>query len=212
MNVFLKRAPSFFIGLVLLTIIDFGEGIFADPPSLDAPSLVSDSVSGQVQTYINQITTLKATFRQHNADGTSLEGLFFLSRPGKMRLKYRAPSHQVIISDGHFLIFHNPELDETTHIPLESTPAELLVKEQVNLKQDARIIQTEVSEEKVMIRLTRQDDPQSGVLTLIFKRHPFELREWIIEDQNQGITHVTLENLKKDLPLPEALFKNPSLG
>ncbi len=211
---------TYFVKALVLTSLLFiaKEGLQATPEKnipkhRDSKTLPKSTVVheisiplNQIESYLNELTTLKASFKQLNPDGTVHEGLFFLSRPGKMRLKYKPPVNQVIISDGHFLIFHNPDLDEVTHIPLESTPAELLVKARVNLKKDARILETGSTGTHYFVKVARPDDLEAGTLTLVFDQSPLTLREWIIEDQNQRITHVILDHVQKDISLPEALF------
>lgn len=186
--------------------------LWAAPPSSEksTPDTRHKDVSiDKINAYLNGITTLKASFTQKNPDGSHQKGLFFLQRPGKMRLKYAAPAEHLIISDGTFLIFHNPDLDESTHVPLDQTPAEFLVKENVDLTRDAQILDLQTGEQNVRLTLVRREDPDSGTLILVFHAHPFSLKEWIIQDQNGSITHVFLDHLEKGVSLPDVLFVLP---
>lgn len=164
----------------------------------------------QIETYLNKIKTLKASFEQSNPDGSLQSGLFFLQRPGKMRLKYNPPAQHIIISDGNFLIFYNPDLDERTNVPLDATPAEFLVKDEVNLSRDTKILDIVEGDNTYRVTLARQEDPDSGTLTLVFETSPLALKEWIIQDQNDSVTHVILKNLQEGVTLPSALFTPPS--
>lgn len=198
----LKEA-SLLMGRCLLGLLVAIKISVADPmSSAEEESVFLD----RVETYLNELTTLKASFKQMNPDGSLHEGLFFLSRPGKMRLKYQQPLHQVIIADGHFLIFYNPDLEEVTRVPLDATPAELLVKEKVTLRKDAQILKVWSEENRSFLTVARQDDPDAGTLTLVFSHTPFRLKEWIIRDQNDALTHVLLEEIERNTPLPPALF------
>ena len=62
----------------------------------------------RAETYLNQITTLKARFLQLAPHGGQAEGTAYFSRPGRMRLQYDPPSPMLVVADGTFLIVsHN---------------------------------------------------------------------------------------------------------
>lgn len=203
----------FFEGIFFKSLLVVFCGVYFVTPLHAETSLQNANKApllSQIETYLNNIKTLRASFEQSNPDGSLQGGLFFLQRPGKMRLKYNPPAQHVIISDGNFLIFYNPDLDERTHIPLDSTPAEFLVKNEVNLSRDAKILELVSDDETHRVTLARQEDPDSGTLTLVFNAAPLALKEWIIEDHNGSITHVFLKDLQQGVTLPSALFTPPS--
>lgn len=173
-----------------------------------APHLLAQDTSVElknVESYLDGLRSMQATFRQIDPDGRVREGTFYLERPGKMRLKYKN-STQTIIADGNFLIFHNPDLDEVTQVPLDSTPAQFLLDSHVAFGDKAHVTEFKEKNGKTYVSLVRGDDPDGGRLTLIFRSHPLQLQEWEMWDPNQRPTRVFLENVTNNVRLDPGLF------
>lgn len=184
--------------LVRVLVIGFScSQVTAQTPSSDLT---------HIEHYLDGLRTLEATFRQIDPDGRVLRGTFYLSRPGKMRLKYAPPLTQTVIADGNFLIYHNPDLDETTQLPLDSTPAQFILQEKISFQKDARVDSFKQAGGKIYLSLVKADDPEAGKMTLVFRAQPLELQEWIMTDPNQRATHVFLEDVRRDVKLNKNLF------
>ncbi len=168
----------------------------------------------RAEAYLNGISTLKARFVQSAANGNQVEGLAYLSRPGKMRLEYDPPSPLLIVADGTFLIVHDKELGDPSYIPLGSTPAGTLVRPNVRLDGGELMVTGVQSAAGVLeIAVRNAEEPGQGELTLVFTQSPFALRQWRVVDA-QGIeTRVSLYDIQTGGSLPAALFefKDPKL-
>lgn len=169
----------------------------------------------RAQDYLNSITTLKARFLQIAGNGNQAEGTAYLSRPGKMRLQYDPPSPMLVVADGSFLIVHDKDLGEPSYIPLGSTPAGVLVRDNVQL------IGNDVTVTRVLrlpgvlnISLVEADEPDAGELTLVFSESPFALRQWRVVDAQGTTTTVSLYESQTGVKLDPKLFefKNPHFG
>ncbi|MDA8230938.1 MAG: outer membrane lipoprotein carrier protein LolA [Magnetospirillum sp.] len=167
------------------------------------------------QTYLNGITSLKARFLQISSNGSQAEGMAYLSRPGKLRLQYDPPSPLLVVADGTFLIVEDKTLDNPSYIPLNSTPAGVLVRANVELDGKDLAV-TKVSHQPGILGITvvDADDPGQGQLTLIFSQRPFQLRQWQVIDAEGQITTVSLFDAETGIPLDPSLFvyKNPAFG
>ncbi|MCP4923164.1 MAG: outer membrane lipoprotein carrier protein LolA [bacterium] len=157
--------------------------------------------------YINGITTLQADLTQVDPDGTVQQGVLKISRPGLMRLNYAKPSNTILICDGTWMIVRDPLMDETTYLPLEDTPASLLLSHPLTI--DGNIDVQDAREEAALLRvqLVPNDDEKVVRLTLVFTLQPFQLRQWIAQDVQGGETIVTLDNLKTGLSFDSKLFR-----
>ena len=160
----------------------------------------------KVEAYLDGLRTLKATFRQVDGDGRVMRGTFYLSRPGKMRLVYDPPYKQTIMADGNFLIFHNPDLDETTQVPLDSTPAQFILSEHVNFQEEARITDFKQRDGRVFLSMTMASDPDAGAITLVFRADPLQLEQWTITDPDGRLTRVFLEGIQSPVRIEPSLF------
>lgn len=162
----------------------------------------------RVETYLNGITTLKARFLQVSPNGASVEGDAYLSRPGRLRLQYDPPSPLLVVADGTFLIIHDSQLGEPSWLPLNSTPAGVLVRPNVKL-QGGDVAVTRVTRMPGVIRvsLVEADEPGSGEITLVFSDRPFMLRQWQVRDTQNQITTVSLFEAQNGLTLDSKLFE-----
>lgn len=167
----------------------------------------------RAEEYLNSITTLKARFLQIAGNGNQAEGTAYLARPGRMRLQYDPPSPLLVVADGTFLIVHDKELGEPSYIPLGSTPAGVLVRENVRLiGQDVTVTRVVRLPGVLNISLVETDEPEAGEITLVFSESPFALRQWRVVDAQGSTTTVSLYEAQNGLKLDSKLFefKNPN--
>ena len=80
------------------------------------------AVLAEVETYLNALTTVRAGFVQTNSDGSIDSGILWISRPGRARIEYAPPTEILLVADGTWLVFFDAELDQVSHIPIDSGP------------------------------------------------------------------------------------------
>lgn len=162
----------------------------------------------RAEVYMNSITTLKARFQQFAPNGTVAEGTAYFSRPGRMRLQYDPPSPLLVVADGTFLIVFDRELGEPSYIPLGSTPAGVLVRENVELNgKDLMVTRVTRAPGVLNVSLVESDDVGQGELTLVFSEQPFALRQWRVLDAQGSVTTVSLFESQNGLALDRKLFE-----
>lgn len=162
----------------------------------------------RAEAYLNSFTTLKARFLQVSANGGQAEGNAFLSRPGKMRLQYDPPSPLLVVADGRFLIVHDRQLDAPSYIPLNSTPAGILVRADVRLDgKDVGVTRVVRQPGVLNISMVEAEDPGAGELTLVFSERPFALRQWRVVDAQGQTTSVSLYEAQTGMALDGKLFE-----
>jgi len=162
----------------------------------------------RAEAYMNGITTLKARFQQFAPNGNVSEGTAYFWRPGRMRLQYDPPSPILVVADGDFLIVHDQELGEPSYIPLGSTPAGVLVRENVQLNgKDLAVSRVTRAPGVLNIAVVESDDPAQGEITLVFTEQPFALRQWRVLDAQGSITTVSLYETQSGMTLDRKLFQ-----
>ena len=162
----------------------------------------------QVETYLNKQTGFTANFLQEAADGTTRTGKAWLERPGKMRFEYDPPDKQLLVAGFGLLVYYDPQLDQTTNIPLGSTPLGILLAEHVNLNSAGVVVTNmQVQPGEDDITLIRKDKAGAGSLTLVFGTNPLELRQWVVVDAQGRQTRVSLYDVVPGGPYPDSLFQ-----
>lgn len=202
----------------LLLAAAAGVALAASPAAWAAPKRAPLSAQdkadiARAEDYLNSVTTLKARFLQVAGNGNQAEGTAYLSRPGRMRLQYDPPNPMLVVADGTFLIVHDKELGEPSYIPLGSTPAGVLVRENVKLDGKDLVVTRVIRLPGVLnVSLVEKDEPEQGELTLVFSESPFALRQWRVVDAQGTTTTVSLYESQTGLKLDPKLFefKNPN--
>lgn len=160
----------------------------------------------KAEKWLNNLKTGSARFAQTTHDGRRLVGTFYINRPGKLRFEYDAPIEDFVVADGIFLYFYDAELQEQSNIPIGSSLADFILRNNVKLSGDVKITDIKRGGELLQITLVQAGDPQAGSLTLGFREDPFALKKWRITDAAGLITEVELFYLKTDVELKNNLF------
>ncbi len=162
----------------------------------------------QIEAYLNAQKGLTANFLQVTADGSTRTGKAWLQRPGKMRFAYDPPDPQLLVAGFGLLVYHDPDLGQTTNIPLSATPLGILLATHVNLE-SAGVYVTNINRQpgQVDISLVRRGKEAAGTLTLSFATDPLELRAWVVTDAQGKQTSVHLYDIAPGGPFPDSLFQ-----
>ncbi len=169
----------------------------------------------RIEDYLNNIKTLKAHFIQLSPNGTTSEGMIYLLRPGFLKLEYDPPSPIQVIANGKFLIYFDKQLQQTSYIPLNETPAGILVKPNLRLNDETlKIIDSSKQSGILTVTVTQKKESKMGEITLIFTQSPFALRQWKVTDVQGNVTDISLLDMQTDVSLPKSLFdfKDPNFG
>jgi outer membrane lipoprotein-sorting protein len=105
------------------------------------------------------------------------------------------------------LVYHDPDLDQTTNIPLGSTPLGILLAKHVVLTGDVTVTNVTLQPGEDDITLIRTGKAAEGSLTLVFGTDPLELRQWVVDDAQGRQTRVSLYDIAPAGPFPDSLFE-----
>jgi outer membrane lipoprotein-sorting protein len=171
------------------------------------PTASDQVLIGQIETYLNNETSLTANFLQVAADGSTRTGKAWLQRPGKMRFQYDPPDPQLLVAGFGWLVYRDPQLDQTTNIPIGSTPLGILLAKNVVLSGAVTVTDITRDPGEDSITLIRTGKAAAGSLTLVFGTDPLELRQWVVDDAQGRQTRVSLYDIAQAGPFPDSLFE-----
>jgi len=164
------------------------------------------SIIQQAENYLQNLKTVKARFVQTSSDGNSVEGTFYLNRPGKLRFEYDH-SKDFVVADGIFIYFYDSELGEQTNAPIGQTLANFLLREDLSLTKDLRVSYVSQTDNTISMVLTEKGEEGAGSVKLFFSENPYALTKWQITDPAGLVTEIALSNTQRDIDLPATLFK-----
>lgn len=167
----------------------------------------------KVSGYFGNLGSLKGAFVQTGADKKRMKGKFYLKRPGQFRFDYALPSKQVIVSDGEYLAIQDHDLNNEDRVELDKTPFRLLLRKDVDLLRDAKILEVQSAEDLIVVALRDNSPDTPGTIKLFLSTAPaLELKEWQTLDAQGQETQVQVTDLVKGAELDAGLFKIQALG
>ncbi len=160
-----------------------------------AQAAVDASYVDVAEKYLNSITGLAGTFVQ-TANDVQERGTFSMLRPGRVRLDYDNMPIQ-LISDGNDLYFFDKSLDQITTVPLTSTPAGILIRKNIDLKNaDINVMETNATDNTFSLKMNLRGQEGIGNMTVVFDKNPVKLNSWTVVDATGAKTDVAFYDLK----------------
>lgn len=170
--------------------------IFAIVFCVSANAAVDKKLVSSAEKYLNSITGLNGNFVQ-TANGKQQAGVFSMLRPGRVRLDYDNMPVQ-LISDGQDLYFFDKSLDQITTVPITSTPAGILVRKNIDLKNaDINVVETTDYKNSFALKLNLRGQEGLGYMTVVFDKSPVKLNSWTVVDATGATTDVAFRGLRE---------------
>ena len=182
-------------------LLAFGAGLAISVPQIALASQllqITEEQAGSIQQindYINGFKNLQGDFTQISPKGNVSRGVFFISKPGKMRFEYAPPNPFLIVADGKWLTIKNRAKEKGDQFPLSETPLRLVLGNEVDLLRDTNILGFEESEGLTTVTLEDKEGVLGGQLILVFDQNQKALQQWVIIDSKGRRTTVSLENI-----------------
>ncbi|RAN37696.1 outer membrane lipoprotein carrier protein LolA [Hyphomonas sp. GM-8P] len=155
---------------------------------------------------MEKVKTASGRFDQLSPDFTTSTGSFAISRPGKVRFDYDAPSPLLIVANGTTVTMQDSELETTDRVPLGSTPLALLLDDNLDFETEAEIVDVSESGDEAAVTLRDPDGEMDGTLTLLFSGPDHDLTGWRTIDSAGNLTQVELHNVVTGKKLNPRLF------
>ncbi len=161
----------------------------------------------QLENYLNQLDNISSQFIQSSTNGSEEGGKILISKPGKLRIEYKKSKEFLIVADGMWLHYFDTELNEIQSVIIEKSPAWILLKKNIDLKNDFNINKLEKKGGKITLTLVDKNIENIKKVELIFSSHPIKLKKWIVTDNHEIETTVALLNIIKKKNFEPKTFK-----
>jgi outer membrane lipoprotein-sorting protein len=194
------------LALIFSLALALAPSAFATPPK---PAHLTDADKAdldRIQAYLNGLKTETAEFSQEDSTGGQAHGKFYLSRPGKMRFEYDPPQQILMIANGDFLVYYDKEMQETSHIPVDSTPVGFFLADQISLTRDVTVTDFQRSPGVFRVSVRQTSNPDQGELTMVFSDRPLKLEQWTVLDAQRHTVKVALGEVTTGVPIDPKLF------
>lgn len=201
----MRRAIPFLL-LLLATPLLQGAGQPA-PEARPTFSAEQRSDLDKISAYLNGMHAVEGGFSQINPNGDVTEGKIYIDRPGKIRFEYDPPNPTLVLCDGSSIYVQNRKLNTVDRYPLAGTPLQLILKDDISLKQNRSILGLRREGDSIIVDARSSNNRKTSNLTLVFAAAPVELRQWTVIDDQGLSTTVALRNVHPVTSLPDTLFQ-----
>ena len=157
-----------------------------------------------IKDYLGDIKTLQAEFSQTNQTEDIMTGIFFLKKPGKIRLSYDPPQNVQIVSKQQAVLIFDPKNGGSGPLtyPLHSTPLSFLIKNDLSLFINENGESLEIGN----LIIFKVRNPQYN-LSIEFNKNPVSLLGWEFENQMGELIKIRLNNIHKNKYISDEIFK-----
>jgi len=146
--------------------------------------------------YFNTIRDIKGEFTQVGPRGNVSTGIFYISKPGRMRFEYAPPNPFVVVADGTWVTIKNNAKNKADQYPLSATPLRLVLADQVDIAKEADIKSIDVANGLTTVVLEDKSRLVPGQLELVFDSKHNTLQQWVIVDGQGRRTTISLNNIE----------------
>ena len=102
-----------------------------------------------------------------------------------------------MIADGKDLYFFDKSLDQITTVPLTSTPAGILIRKNIDLRNaDINVVETKAGPDTFSLKMNLRGQEGLGHMTVVFDNKPVKLNSWSVVDATGAKTDVAFHNMK----------------
>ncbi|MES1197369.1 MAG: outer membrane lipoprotein carrier protein LolA [Pseudomonadota bacterium] len=176
------------------------------PAPVQLEGAARDQALTQANRALNALQTLQGHFVQTSPAGRT-SGAFYLQRPGKLRFEYDPPATMLIVSDGRVVAMRDRALRTTQRTPLNSTPLNLILRAQIDLARDARIIRVVRQGDALFVTAHDRSGQTNGELTMRLDGPALQLSSWDVVDATGARTHIALTGVSSPASLDRRLFQ-----
>ncbi|HUS96947.1 MAG TPA: outer-membrane lipoprotein carrier protein LolA [Hyphomicrobiaceae bacterium] len=170
------------------------------------------AVIQKVNTYFNGLAHLQGRFVQTDADKVVTKGKFYIKRPGRFRFEYSRPSRKAVVSDGRFLAIQDLDLGNEDTYELDNTPFRILLRKDVDLLRDAKILAISETPQVVSLTLADKSPDAPGTITInLTAGAVVELAGWVTADAQGLETRVEVSDIARPDQLDDKLFQRAKL-
>ncbi|MCC5996741.1 MAG: outer-membrane lipoprotein carrier protein LolA [Oceanicaulis sp.] len=167
----------------------------------------------RAEAWFETLTTLRARFEQIAPDGTLTSGDLALSKPGRARFAYDAPTPMLMVADGSTVAIADFDLETIDRAPIASTPLRHVLGAGPSLSASGAVTDAGHARGRLYVTLADPDGENAGRLTLVFEdpdpalpAETLQLAGWYAVDAMGGLTEVLLSDVETGIRLEPRLF------
>ena len=139
---------------------------------------------------------IEFTFEQkYNSDKTN--GWMVIAGNGMARTEFAPPNNNLIVADGKWIMFYDPEIDRTTYIPLDKGIFKAFLKPTALIEDKIFQIKETIENNKIIFTLDFNINNADQKINLYFDKISKNLLGWKMHESLNDFIEVKIINHKK---------------
>lgn len=166
------------------------------------------AIVDRVNNYLTATQVLSGKFVQVGPDGRRTQGMFYISKPGKVRFEYDDPSPIELVADGQSVVVRDRKLATQDVYPLSQTPLRFLLADKVDLMKDSTL-KAVYADDVFTTVVVEETNGLVGTsrLMLMFDAKSTQLKQWTVTDPQGYDTTVAVYNLDSTKRPDPSMFR-----
>jgi outer membrane lipoprotein-sorting protein len=166
------------------------------------------TIIDRVNNYLTGMQVLSGKFVQVGPSGGRTHGMFYISKPGRVRFEYDDPSPIELIADGQSVVVRDRKLATQDVYPLSQTPLRFLLADHVDLMKDS-MLKAVYADDVFITVVVEEKNGLVGTsrLMIMFAAKDMQLKQWTVTDPQGFDTTVAVYNLDTSKRPDPAMFR-----
>ena len=139
---------------------------------------------------------LEFTFEQ-KYNSNKINGWMVIAGNGMARTEFAPPNNNLIVADGKWIMFYDPEIDRTTYIPLDNGIFKAFLKPSVLIEDKTFQIKETKENNKIIFTLDFNINNADQKIKLYFDKVSKNLLGWSLYESLNDFIEVKIINYKK---------------
>ena len=156
----------------------------------------SNDVHSNLISILEMNYPLEFTFEQ-KYQAERINGWMVIKGNGMARTEYAPPNNNLIVADGKWVMFYNPEIDRTTYIPLDKGIFKAFLKPESLLEDKVFQIKETEDNNKIIFILDFNMNNANQKIELYFDKMSKNLLGWRLYESLNDFIEVKIINYKK---------------
>jgi outer membrane lipoprotein-sorting protein len=169
-------------------------------------SAAQQQALANIDAYMNSFSLMEGKFIQVAPNGNQSDGVFFISRPGKIRFHFNPPSQVDIIASNGKVAVEDKRVGTQDEYPLSKTPLRYLLADRINLLQPGLVSDVQIGNGLIQVTIVETSNLVSGKITMTFDVKTYALQRWVVTDAQGGQTSFGIYDTVLGKPQNPELF------
>jgi outer membrane lipoprotein-sorting protein len=114
------------------------------------------------------------------------------------------------VATGGDIYVKNSKLNTVDRTSLSETPLDILLNKDIDLRHNTAVTGVEEQPGALVVHARANTTRSQSNITLVFTYPGIELRQWMVKDNQGGVTTVALSGVQTGVALPDAFFAVPA--